>query len=583
MFEIKKKKLQNAKMSLSTFWMLLISMLSILLVGVCMITFIHIYQNSLYQAASINSEQAVSQVVNTIGIYSDEMKRDLEYLENEIIVCNTKEDISKSFKSMIQMQNNLVSIMIYNKDGELLNFYAKNQVLKEDQSKSLSYYPEMFDRGKYEISAPHIQNLFESYYPWVATIGSRVNSSLYGEEVYLVMDVRFFSILSYVDNVSIGQHGYCFVVNSNGDLVYHPQQQLIFAGLKEEELHKLCALKDGVYIQKDVIYSVKSSQENPWKVVGVSYTDELVQQKIWKALKTIAISALLCMSIAWFIIQIFSNKVSKPVKQLVQDMKEFEKNAEHYRYQSIKGIDEVQMLSESFAHMVIIIQQLMEKVKEEEITLRKAELKALQTQINPHFLYNTLDSIQWMCEREDREKAVQMVSALAKFFRISISKGHELITIENEIEHAKNYLIIQKFRYSNQFAFHFDIEESVLSYYCNKIILQPLIENAIIHGMDAAIEDGVITIRAEETKEAICLVVEDNGTGMTDEQLRNILHCDGNKDYGIGLKNVNDRIHIYFGEQYGVFLESEMDEGTKVTIRLPKITQEDASKIYLNE
>ncbi len=580
---MKKKKMQKKKMSLSTFWMLLISMLSILLVGVCMITFIHIYQNSLYQAASINSEQAVSQVVNTIGIYSDEMKQDIKYLENEIKVCNTKEDIRKSFMSMLQMQNNLVSIMIYSKDGELLNYYAIDQKLKKDQSKSLSYYPEMFSRGRYEISAPHIQNLFESYYPWVATIGDSLNSSLYGEEVYLVMDVRFFSILSYVDNVSIGQHGYCFVVNNNGDLVYHPQQQLIFAGLKEEELHKLCALKDGVYIQKDVIYSVKSSQENPWKVVGVSYTNELVQQKIWRALKTIAISALMCMSIAWFIIQIFSNKVSKPVKQLVLDMKEFEKNAEYYRYESIKGIDEVQMLSESFAHMVLIIQQLMDKVKKEEITLRKAELKALQTQINPHFLYNTLDSIQWMCEREDREKAVEMVSALAKFFRISISKGHELITIENEIEHAKNYLIIQKFRYSNQFAFHFDIEEGVLSYYCNKIILQPLIENAIIHGMDATIEDGEITIRAKETKDAICLIVEDNGNGMTEEQLRNILHCDGNKDYGIGLKNVNDRIQIYFGEQFGVFLESELDEGTKVTIRLPKITQEDARKIYLNE
>lgn len=570
-------------MSLSTFWMLLISMLSILLVGVCMITFIHIYQNSLYQAASINSEQAVSQVVNTIGIYSDEMKQDIKYLENEIKVCNTKEDANKSFMSMLQMQNNLVSIMIYNKDGELLDCYAKDQKLKKDQSKSLSYYPEMFARGKYEISAPHIQNLFESYYPWVATIGDPLNSSLYGEEVYLVMDVRFFSILSYVDNVSIGQHGYCFVVNNHGDLVYHPQQQLIFAGVKEEELHKLCALKDGVYIQKDVIYSVKSSQENPWKVVGVSYTNELVQQKIWKALKTIAVSALICMLLAWFIIQIFSNRVSKPVKQLVLDMKEFEKNAEHYRYEPIKGIDEVQMLSESFAHMVLIIQQLMDKVKKEEITLRKAELKALQTQINPHFLYNTLDSIQWMCEREDREKAVQMVSSLARFFRISISKGHELITIENEIEHAKNYLIIQKFRYSNQFAFRFDIEESVLSYYCNKIILQPLIENAIIHGMDATIEDGEITIRARETEDAICLIVEDNGNGMTRDQLQNILHCDGNKDYGIGLKNVNDRIHIYFGEQYGVFLESELDEGTKVTIRLPKITQEDASKIYLNE
>lgn len=570
-------------MSLSTFWMLLISILVISLIGISMVTFIQIYRSSLYQAASINSEQAVSQVVSTIGIYSDEIKQNLKYLENEMNQVKTRKDAEKSFESMLLMQRNIVSIMVYSMNGELLTHYANNQILKDDQSKSLSYYPDMFDLGEYEISAPHIQNLYEGYFPWVATIGDRLNSTLYGQEVYLVMDVRFFSILSYVDNVSIGQHGYCFVINNKGELVYHPKQQLIFAGVKEEEIDKLSALKDGVYIQKDVIYSVKSAKENPWKVVGVSYTNELVSQKIYKALRTIGISALFCMLLAWIAILLFSFRVSKPVKQLVQDMKEFEKNAEHYRYKSIQGIDEVQMLSESFAHMVVIIQQLMERVKQEEIILRKAELKALQTQINPHFLYNTLDSIQWLCEQQDKEKAVEMVSALAKFFRISISKGHELISIGNEVKHAKNYLVIQKYRYSNQFEYSFDIDESVLSYYCNKIILQPLIENAIIHGMDTTMEDGVVTISAKEGMDAIYLVVQDNGIGMSDEKREKLLYCDVNRQYGIGLKNVNDRIHIYFGEKYGVFVESEMDVGTKVTIRLPKVLEEDASKIDLGE
>ena len=153
--------------------------------------------------------------------------------------------------------------------------------------------------------------------------------------------------------------------------------------------------------------------------------------------------------------------------------------------------------------MVVRIQELMEQVRQEEITLRKTELNALQAQINPHFLYNTLDSIAWMCEEDRTKEAVEMVNALARLFRISISKGHELITLEREVEHAKSYLKIQNYRYKNQFTYAFDVEEGCLSYLCNKITLQPIIENAIYHGIDRMVDEGFIEVRIREPSSGV--------------------------------------------------------------------------------
>ena len=216
----------------------------------------------------------------------------------------------------------------------------------------------------------------------------------------------------------------------------------------------------------------------------------------------------------------------------------------------------------------------MARVRNEEIILRKTELRALQAQINPHFLYNTLDSIAWMCEDGRNKEAVDMVNALARLFRISISKGHELIPIEKEVEHAKSYLQIQKFRYKNQFEYFFDVEEQCLHYYCNKITLQPIIENAIYHGLNRMIEEGVIRIRIWEEDGDVIFSVSDNGVGMTKEQCDALLKEDSGRETGIGMKNVNDRVRIYFGEKYGMRIESEPDEGTTVYIRMPKLEEE---------
>ena len=171
------------------------------------------------------------------------------------------------------------------------------------------------------------------------------------------------------------------------------------------------------------------------------------------------------------------------------------KSGEGFSYEPVTGVREVENLSASFDHMVKKIQKLMATVRSEEVNLRKTELKALQAQINPHFLYNTLDSISWMCEQGKNAEAVVMVNALARLFRISISKGHELIPIRSEVQHAQSYLQIQSVRYKEQFSYHFDVEEDCTEYLCNKITLQPIIENAIYHGVNGLVDEGHIEIR----------------------------------------------------------------------------------------
>ena len=229
---------------------------------------------------------------------------------------------------------------------------------------------------------------------------------------------------------------------------------------------------------------------------------------------------------------------------LTAAMRQFEQAADNFTYVPVGGAREVRALSDSFGQMVVQIQRLMEQVRAEEVNLRKTELRALQAQINPHFLYNTLDSIAWMCEQGRNAEAVEMVNALARLFRISISRGHELIPIRSELQHAESYLQIQSHRYKNQFSYSFDVQE------------------------------GEIRISCRADGDDILFTVEDNGTGMEPEQVQAILRKERSDHTGIGIKNVNDRLKIYFGPAYGITIDSVPDEGTRVYIRMPKVREE---------
>ena len=254
------------------------------------------------------------------------------------------------------------------------------------------------------MTAPHVESIFEGYYPWVVTMTAPLSAG--GEAAWVSLDLSFSSISSYISNVGIGQRGYCFLMDRDGTIVYHPQQRLLYAGLKSEDTSRLAALADGAYADDTVIYALDSVADGAWRVVGVSYVDELVDQNVKEMLRLSAVMGGVILLAALLTSWLLSRLLGRPLRGLAAAMERFESDADHFTYRPVGGTREVRELSASFDHMVVRIQKLMTTVREEEVNLRKTELKALQAQINPHFLYNTLDSIAWMCEQGRSADAV---------------------------------------------------------------------------------------------------------------------------------------------------------------------------------
>ena len=243
-----------------------------------------------------------------------------------------------------------------------------------------------------------------------------------------------------------------------------------------------------------------------------------------------------------------------------------------------EGIGELRALADHFNSMAERIQGLMYQVVANEKEKRHMERKLLQSQITPHFLYNTLDSIIWMIQSGEYEGAGKMVSLLAKFFRVSLSQGKDIIPLRKEIEHAVSYLSIQNIRFKDKFEFTTDIDASLLDYLCPKITIQPIIENAVYHGMEGKYDDGEIELSVHEVDGNICIAVADNGGGMTEEQIDYILHnkvVSSKRGSGVGVHNVDDRLKLLYGPEYGVTIESVLDEGTTVRMTIPKVRETD--------
>lgn len=538
----------------------------------CIFLFLDRYRSAMVQSAQTSSAQAVSQVSNTVGNYLLDMDQAMQLVEQSMSEsADSRDELLSAF---LKFRPDVVAVTSYSSDGTLLDCWSLNHEPKENIFQNLSFdIDKARSSGGPYMTVPHVETIFEGYYPWVVTMTAPLTGS--EEAAWVSLDLSFSSISSYINNVGIGQRGYCFLMDTDGNIIYHPQQQLIYSGLKSEDTSALAALEDGAYADDTVIYCVTSIENSDWRVVGVSYVDELVNRNVTEMIHLSILLAFVVLAAALLTSWLLSQLLGRPLRGLASAMESFETDADHFTYRPVGGTREVQELSNSFGHMVVRIQELMTTVREEEVNLRKTELKALQAQINPHFLYNTLDSIAWMCEQGRTADAVKMVHALARLFRISISKGHELIPISKEIEHAESYLQIQKYRYKNQFTYEFDVDPECLDYLCNKITLQPIIENAINHGLDLMVEEGHIDVRVRQDGGDIVFFVQDNGVGMTPEQIEAIMQRGPKDRTGIGIKNVNDRLKIYFGKNYGLHITSEPDVGTCVEIRMPKVREGD--------
>lgn len=566
--------------SLSAITVISITVAAIAAVSVCIAVFSTVYRNSLMRDARINSEQTIGQAEVSVNRYFESMKNKLTLIKGIVEETGDTAELESKMSALTFIQDDIYAVTVYGENGEIVSCTGSGENLKEHIYKDLSFDRKLFDESPlFSASNPHVQTLFEGKYPWVITVAAKADKPVLKNGAYIAIDFGFSEIAKYIEQVGVGRRGYCFITDRNGEIIYHPQQQMLFSGLRSEDSELVGRLPDGINILKNVIYTVKTTDDGAWRIVGVSLTDDLSGEAGKQIVISILISFVCCVLITLLSLAVYSKIVNTPVKSLIKAMKCFENDADNFSFSGgEESVTELKTLSGSFEHMSVRIKNLMDKVRNEEIALRKTELKALQSQINPHFLYNTLDSIQWMCERGKTEEASKMVGALARLFRISISRGHELITIKDEINHVSNYLIIQSFRYKSQFTYSFDIDESLEDYLCNKITLQPLVENAIYHGIDRLVDEGEIKItvkQAEDDENDILMTVADNGVGMTEEQCRKILSKERSDSSGIGVKNVNDRLRIYFGEKYGLTIKSELDCGTEITVRLPKITKED--------
>lgn len=481
----------------------------------------------------------------------------------------------------------LVNISCFTEDGDLVAATPVDNLKKDLDVTGQSWFTAASqEMENLHFSIPHVQNLFDeaSYrYYWVASLSRMVEFTSQGSNIrgILLVDMNFSGIEQlFKRSNSTGEAGYIYLVDREGKIIYHPKQKLIAAGIVMENNEAVTEYEDGSHGESFAgekrVVTIKTVAYTGWKIVNVTpysaFDINFSQTRFF-----VILIVVITMAVMILVNQSVSAQIAKPIKQLDDSVKGLENGNLDIVVYDGGGSNEIEHLGKTLNSVVVQLHRLMEKVVMEQEEKRRSELDALQSQINPHFLYNTLDSIVWMIEGERYQEAICMVTDLASLFRISLSKGKTIITIKDEISHAKNYMNIQKIRYKDKFSMKYEIDEEIYDYSTVKLIVQPLLENAIYYGIEYMYGDGEIEVKGYKKGEDIYIEVTDNGMGMPKEVVDSLLTDHSRvrtKGSGVGLINVHKRIQLRYGEAYGLMIESCPDEGTTVRIHLPAIPYE---------
>lgn len=513
--------------------------------------------------------------------------------ENDL--SNQDKEIQQGMNLLYEAnRDNLRSIAIYNNYGSLM---AAEPVASQKEDPDVTrqgwYTQAMGEMENMHFSTPHIQNLFHDAafrYYWVISLSRVVELTNNGDSQLgvLLVDMDYSNISRMMKQINTLNNGqYYYLCDSNGEIIYHNRQIQISDGICNENSKAAAKYKDGIYNevfegeQRKVV--VNTISYTGWKLVGVipysTFTHGMLNIRYF-----VVVLMLLMLLMLVVVNRIVSVRISSPILKLNHSVMEYEAGKKPEIY--IGGSLEIRHLGRSIQKSYEQIETLMKEIVLEQNERRKSELDALQSQINPHFLYNALESITWMVEGERNDEAVFMISQLAKLFRISLSKGRTVISIRDELQHAQSYMNIQKIRYKNTFSITFDVEPSLYSCCTVKLILQPILENAINYGVSAMDDCGEIKVTGRQQDEKIFLSVTDNGMGMSEEEVEFVL-TDSNRVHkhgsGVGLVNVNNRIQIVFGKEYGLIVESEPDQGTTVSVCIPAVPYTEENRKILEK
>lgn len=433
--------------------------------------------------------------------------------------------------------------------------------------------------GKYNesvLTSSHVQHVVRGERPWVITLSRGIrNFTGQGESNGVVfIDLNYSAIRKLCDQNSIGAKGYVFVIDQDGNIVYHPQQQQLYNELQTENIDMVTSAASDVVVtgngSDQKIYVLSPSEKTGWTVVGCMNMAELLKDSR-QARMSYVVTAMALVIVALFLSILISGNITRPIQKLRDSMAKVQEGDFSAGDIEVSSQNEIGNLTESFNLMTRRIQELMEQNIYEQREKRKSELKALQSQINPHFLYNTLDSIIWMAEGKKNEEVVLMTASLARLLRQSITNEDEVVPIGDEIEYARSYLTIQKMRYKDKLEFEIQVDPDIIHVPIVKLVLQPIIENAIYHGLKYKDSIGLLEIRGSLSGENVVIVVADNGVGMDEETLSHIFekHKVNYRSNGVGVYNVQQRLQLYYGSQYGITYTSEKGRGTAASITIP--------------
>ena len=486
--------------------------------------------------------EKLQNIINLLSVNAD--VRNFLTLGNN----NSKKSIEKMVYSILDNNKGIKNITVIGKNGSIISSDKNNDMKISANMMKEKWYVDAINNSDMPVFNPVRKDEDSSMNSnsWFLSISRDIKNSK-GENLgVIVFDIKYEMFERYLRSNAFGRQSDSIIIDNHGNVIYYRDVKC-FADKK-------CLEKFSEKNKNKDTYLYETQIENTnWNLRSLANTNDLVTLK--KNFSHIVIIIfLVSLAFSSIITFIVITEILRPLIKLENHMQNFENNLREFHLSEKTGY-EVQNLVEHFNVMV-------EKIK----YLREYEIKALHSQINPHFLYNTLDTIIWMAEFEDNEKVISITKSLANYFRLSLSNGHEKIPLKDEIMHTKEYLFIQKQRYEDKLSYFFNIEDkSLLSIEVPKIIIQPIVENSIYHGIKNLSGNGIITIDVYRKNSTVNISVKDNGIGF--EKAKQFKKS---KTGGVGFQNVDKRIKFYYGKNYGVFInKGNKTEGAEVIIKIP--------------
>ncbi|KEQ44777.1 HAMP domain protein [Streptococcus mitis] len=517
-----------------------------------------------------NSQTTISQTSHFIQSYIKKLETTSTSLTQQKDVLAYAENPSQDkvkgirdlFLTILKSDQDLKTVVLVTKSGQVISTDDSVQMKTSSDMMAEDWYQKAIHQGDKPVLTP----ARKSDSQWVISVTQELVDVKGANLGVLRLDISYETLEAYLNQLQLGQQGFAFIINENHEFVYHPQHTVYSSASEMEAMKPYIETGQGYTPDHKSYVSQERIAGTDWTVLGVSSLEKLDKvrsQLMWTLLGASVTSLFACLCLVWLSLK----RWIAPLNDLRETMLEIASGSQNLRAKEA-GAHELREVTRQFNAMLDQIDQLMADVRRQEETTRQYELQALSSQINPHFLYNTLDTIIWMAEFQDSQRVVQVTKSLATYFRLALNQGKDLICLSDEINHVRQYLFIQKQRYGDKLEYEINENPAFDQLVLPKLVLQPLVENALYHGIKEKEGQGHIKVSVQKQDSGLVIRIEDDGVGFQDASDSSQSQL---KRGGVGLQNVDQRLKLHFGEDYQMKIDSIPSKGTTVELYINRI------------